>query len=66
MNVLPYHFFHTEIEKSWKKPFQHLSYSNVEGLGKHGYVKMPHVEEPLVGYLSQVEVSSLKAPALPS
>lgn len=62
---------HTELEKSWKKPysthifpFQHLSYSNVERIGENGYVKMPPVEEPLAGCLSQGEASSLKAVAL--
>lgn len=36
------------------------------GTGLARYVKMPPVEEPLAGYLSQGEASSLKAPSLPS
>lgn len=42
------------------------NYSNVERLCERGFVKMPPVEETLASYLSQSEVSSLKAPALAS
>lgn len=65
-------FLHTEVEKSWKKPysghiyFQHSNYLNVEGLHECGYVRMPPVEKTLAGYLSQRESSSLKVPVLPS
>lgn len=58
---------HTEVERSWKKPysahifpFPHLNYANVEGLCK------PPVEETLASNLSQSEASSLKAPDLSS
>lgn len=57
----------------WKKPnsahiysFQNSNYLNVEGLREWGYVKMPPIEETLVSYLSQSDISSLKAPTLPS
>ncbi|KAL0196782.1 hypothetical protein M9458_005322, partial [Cirrhinus mrigala] len=64
---------HLEIERSWKNPFssrihrfQHTSYANVEGMRENGYKKMPPTGETLTSYLSMGEISSFKAPSLPS
>lgn len=43
-----------------------MDYANVEGLVECGFVRIPPVEETLVGYFSQGKSSSLKAPVLPS
>lgn len=60
---------HSEFERLLSAQlhfFQHAGYADVEGLAEHEYVRMPPVGEIFVGYLSQGETYSLKAPALPS
>ncbi len=46
--------------------FQHTSYDDIEGMRENGYEGMPPVQETISSYLSVGEISSLKAPSLPS
>ncbi|ROJ73026.1 hypothetical protein DPX16_1210 [Anabarilius grahami] len=50
---------HTEVRKAWKNPYSariHLhqqgNFADVEGLGQHGYVSMPPIDETFANYLA--------------
>lgn len=60
------------LSSLWEKTYwSHIvtglpsNYSNVQGLRRQGYLKLPQVEEVFVSY-PFLRVSSLKAPVLPS
>jgi hypothetical protein len=64
---------HTEVSRSWGKPFSarlfappHGFHGRVLGAGQRGYGAMPRVEQTLASYLSPDAASSLKAPTLPT
>ncbi|ROI46622.1 hypothetical protein DPX16_7740 [Anabarilius grahami] len=64
---------HTEVRKAWKNPYSariHLhqrgNFADVEGLGQHGYVSMPPIDETFANYLATGSAPTLKAPVLPS
>ncbi|XP_073720453.1 uncharacterized protein [Misgurnus anguillicaudatus] len=64
---------HSELSRSWKAPYSarvhtpHATmYSNIVGMGEHGYLTMPRVEQTLASYLSPAAASSLKSPSLPT
>lgn len=63
----------SELSMSWKAPYSarvHIPhatmYSNIVGMGEHGYLTMPWVEQTLASYLSPAVASSLKSPSLPT
>ncbi|XDV19450.1 hypothetical protein PO909_024920 [Leuciscus waleckii] len=64
---------HTEVERAWKNPYsarihqhQRASFADVEGIGEHGYVSMPPIDETFANYLVSGQASTLRAPTLPS